>query len=131
MMCCKIRMAQCCSSPRVMPSGFPSVASSVPSGRLPGATILRGEWGYRGNVLTDWWMRKAVSPEFPNVRNNAYRVRAQVDVLMPGGENFSTKKYVFDEQLLESLGKNEGLTRAELQRTAKNVLNFILLRMKA
>ena len=94
-------------------------------------TILRQEWGYRGNVLTDWWMRKAVSPEFPNVRNNAYRVRAQVDVLMPGGENFSTKKYVFDEQLLESLGKNEGLTRAELQRTAKNVLNFILLRMKA
>ena len=93
-------------------------------------TILRQEWGYRGNVLTDWWMRKAVSPEFPNVRNNAYRVRAQVDVLMPGGENFSTKKYVFDEQLLESLGKNEGLTRAELQRTAKNVLNFILLRMK-
>ena len=94
-------------------------------------TILRREWGYRGNVLTDWWMRMAVSPEFPNVRNNAYRVRAQVDVLMPGGENFSTKKYVFDEQLLESLGKNEGLTRAELQRTAKNVLNFLLLRMKA
>lgn len=94
-------------------------------------TILRQEWGYRGNVLTDWWMRKAVSPEFPALRNSAYRVRAQVDVLMPGGENFSTKKYVFDEQLLESLGKNEGLTRAELQRTAKNVLNFILLRMKA
>ena len=93
-------------------------------------TILRQEWGYRGNVLTDWWMRKAVSLEFPNVRNNAYRVRAQVDVLMPGGENFSTKKYVFDEQMLESMGETEGLTRAELQRTAKNVLNFILLRIK-
>jgi hypothetical protein len=54
-----------------------------------------------------------------------------VDVLMPGGENFSTKKYVFDEQMLESMGETEGLTRAELQRTAKNVLNFILLRIKA
>ena len=92
--------------------------------------ILRQEWGYGGNVLTDWWMRRAVSPEFPEIRDNAYRVRSQVDVLMPGGESFSTKKYVFDEKMLESLGKPGGLTRGELQRSAKNVLNFILTRMK-
>ena len=46
--------------------------------------ILRGEWGYDGLVITDWWMQPAVDPDFPDVSNNAYRVRAQVDVLMPG-----------------------------------------------
>ena len=93
-------------------------------------TILRGEWGYEGNVVTDWWMRKAVSPEFPNVRNSAYRVRAQVDVLMPGGESYFKQEYEFDEEQLESLDKSEGLTRGELQRTARNVLKFVLSRMK-
>ena len=35
-------------------------------------------------VMSDWWMRYAPSPEFPQLRDNAYRVRAQVDVLKPG-----------------------------------------------
>ena len=93
-------------------------------------TILREEWGYEGNVLTDWWMRKAAMPEFPKIRNNAYRVRAQVDVLMPGGESFAQRKYVFDRAMLSTLGKKDGLTRAELQRGAINVLKFALLRME-
>ena len=90
-------------------------------------TILRGEWGYKGNIVTDWWMKKAVSPEFPLIRDSAYRVRAQVDVLMPGGESITQKKYVFDKKILSSLGQPGGLTRAELQRSAANVLRFILL----
>lgn len=94
-------------------------------------TVLRGEWGYQGNVVTDWWMQKCVSPEFPNVRNSAYRVRAQVDVLMPGGESFFKQKYIFDDEQLESLDQENGLTRGELQRTAANVLRFVLLRMQA
>jgi len=93
-------------------------------------TVLRGEWDYRGNVMTDWWMRKSASPEFPKVKNSAYRVRAQVDVLMPGGESYAKQKYVFDEEQLETLGQEDGLTRAELQRTAMNVLRFAILRMK-
>lgn len=89
-------------------------------------TVLRGEWGYEGNVMTDWWMQKSKSPEFPNLRNNAYRVRAQVDVLMPGGIKRTDKKYKVDGSLLETIGKPNGITRGELERTAKNVLNLVL-----
>ena len=86
-------------------------------------TVLRGEWGYDGMVMTDWWMRYAPSPEFPAIRDNAYRVRAQVDVLMPGGKRVGRKKP--DGTLLESLGKPGGITRGELQRTAANVIRAL------
>ena len=89
-------------------------------------TVLRGEWGYTGCVITDWWMQKAKSPEFPKLRNNAYRVRAQVDVLMPGDMGHIAKQYKSDGSLPETLGKPDGITRAELQRTAKNVLTLAL-----
>jgi beta-glucosidase len=87
-------------------------------------TVLRGEWGYEGNVITDWWMRMAVDPDFPDVHNNAYRVRAQVDVLMPGGvSHFASHG---DNSLLESFDKADGVTLAEIQRSAMNVLRFVL-----
>ena len=89
-------------------------------------TVLRGEWGYEGNVMTDWWMRKSVSPEFPKVKNNAYRVRSQVDVLMPGGISRVDKSYKVDGSLLKNLGKSGGITRGELERSAKNVLNLAM-----
>ena len=89
-------------------------------------TVLRGEWGFRGCVLTDWWMRRAKSPEFPKLRDNAYRVRSQVDVLMPGDMGHLAKAYRSDGSLLETLGKPEGITRAELQRGARNVLSLLL-----
>ena len=91
--------------------------------------VLRGEWGYKGNILTDWWMRRAASPEFPEIKDNAYRVRAQVDVLMPGGLTPVVQKYVFDKKMLATLGKKDGLTRGELQRTAMNVLRFAMERI--
>ena len=76
--------------------------------------------------MTDWWMRKSKSPEFPNLRDNAYRVRSQVDVLMPGGIKRTDNKYKVDPSLLETVGTRNGLTVAELQRTAENVLNMIV-----
>lgn len=91
------------------------------------STVLRKEFGFDGNVITDWWMRYAPSPEFPEISGSAYRVRARVDVLMPGasspvyrGEN------VPDKTLLETLGKNGGITRGEIQLVAKDVLSFTL-----
>lgn len=93
-------------------------------------TVLRGEWGFDGMVMTDWWMKKAKSPEFPLLRDNAYRVRAQVDVLMPGSMSHAEKRCRSDGTLLRPLGKDGGITRAELQRTARNVL-MLCLRLKA
>ncbi len=89
-------------------------------------TVLRKEWGFEGCVITDWWMQKAKSPEFPRLYNNAYRVRAQVDVLMPGDMGHLAKAYKSDVSLLKTLGTPDGITRAELQRTARNVLELIL-----
>lgn len=87
-------------------------------------TILRGEWGYEGNVMTDWWMKSEASHEFPQIRDQAYRVRAQVDLLMPGGGRLNKRKP--DGTLLETLGKADGITLGELQRTAINVLNSVI-----
>lgn len=86
--------------------------------------LLRGEWGYQGMVMTDWWMQKSASPEFPQLRDQAYRVRAGVDVLMPGGERVGKKQP--DGTLLETLGQPDGITRGEIQSVALHVLRFIL-----
>ena len=83
-------------------------------------TILRGEWGYEGNVMTDWWMQSEKSPENPAVKDQAYRVRAQIDVFMPGGARVTNRKP--DKTLLSSLGKPFGITLGEIQRSAMNVL---------
>lgn len=83
--------------------------------------ILRKEWGYKHLVITDWWTKKGKNPDFKGVDDNAYRVRAQADVLMPGGNRLGK----YDGTTLKSLKKG-GLTRAELQRSAKNVIAFLL-----
>ena len=88
-------------------------------------TILREEWKFDGVIITDWWMQKSASPEFPTLRDNAYRVRACVDVLMPGSPvGLQETEYISDGTLLETLGEPEGITKAELQRVAVNVLKF-------
>ena len=88
--------------------------------------ILRGEWKYEGNVMTDWWMRPSKSPEFPELKDNAYRVRAGVDVLMPGGSLFHFFSEKPDGTLLATYDKKDGITLGELQRTAKNVLKCVM-----
>ncbi|TFC61126.1 glycoside hydrolase family 3 C-terminal domain-containing protein [Cryobacterium sp. TMB1-7] len=92
-------------------------------------TILREEWGFEGTVITDWWMQRAVDPDFPAVADDAYRVRAQVDVFMPGGW-FDHVSGGFDasaaSSLLDSLARPDGITLGEVQRTARTVLQLVL-----
>ena len=80
--------------------------------------ILHDEWGYRGLTITDWWMQPGAAPEFPAITNDACRIRAQVDVLMPGE--------IQERTLVASLADPNGVTRAEAQRCAVNVIRFIL-----
>lgn len=86
--------------------------------------ILRKEWGFKGLVMTDWWMQYTHSPEFPEMRDNGYRVRAGVDVLMPGGKRTGGKRP--DGTLLETYGKKGGITLGEMQETAKHVLEVVM-----
>lgn len=89
-------------------------------------TILRGEWGYDGLVVTDWWMQYAPSPEWPDLTGNAYRVRSGVDVLMPGSRGFADRSRRPDGTLLKTYGHQNGITLGELQQSARHVLQFIL-----
>ena len=81
--------------------------------------ILRKEWGYDGLVITDWWMQPGSSREFPNIRNDAYRIRSGVDVLMPGE---------LKGRRVCALGNDPNcLTRGEAQEVAIHVLRFIAI----
>lgn len=86
--------------------------------------ILRGEWGYKGCIMTDWWMRSSKSPEFPEIRDQAYRVRAGVNVLMPGGGRAGRRRP--DGTLLKTLGHYNGITLGELQRNAAEILRYVM-----
>ena len=85
--------------------------------------ILRGEWGFGGCVMTDWWMKSARCPEYPKLKDNAYRIRAGVNVLMPGGDYIGKRK---PDGTVRAALKKGGLTMAELRRNAEEVLGFVL-----
>ena len=89
-------------------------------------TILRGEWGYTGNVMTDWWMQYSASPEFPKLKGNGYRVRAGVNVLMPGSKSFLSVRQKPDNTLLSTYKKPQGITLGEMQRNAAQVLQCVM-----
>ena len=90
------------------------------------STILREQWGYGGMVMTDWWMQHSKDPDFPQVWDSAYRVRAGVDVLMPGSTVDWLRKGK-DRSLLRSLAKPDGVGRGELQAVAARVLRFAMV----
>ncbi len=87
-------------------------------------TVLRKEWGYEGNVMTDWWMHPSKSIEFPKMRDQAYRVRSGVNLLMPGGDRVTNGKP--DGTLFATLGKPFGITVGEVQQSAKWILKSVM-----
>ena len=80
-------------------------------------TILRGEWGYEGFVMTDWWPTLApVKTDTINLKN---LVEAQNDVYMLTADVL-TCRYNIRESL-----ENGSITRGQLQRNAINILKYV------
>lgn len=98
-------------------------------------TILRKEWGYTGCVMTDWWQQSTNNPRY-FAADNALRVRAQTDVLMPGsgpgrGQGGQDRSILNSYENWVKAGSpadsiEAGLTLGEMQRGAENVLNFVI-----
>lgn len=80
--------------------------------------ILREEWGYTGMVMTDWWPK--LSKEESDKQNLRDMIIAQNDVYMPAQDAVT-----FNSNIDESL-ENGTLTCGQLQRNAKNILNYIM-----
>ena len=68
--------------------------------------ILRGEWGFKGMVMTDWW----------TAGEHYLEAKAGNDLKMANG---------YPESVMEALEKGE-ITHDEVYAAAKNILNMIL-----
>ncbi|MBZ7564924.1 beta-glucosidase [Klebsiella grimontii] len=89
-------------------------------------TVLREEWGFRGIVMTDWWatMNDPIDGGAASTHNTAAMIRAQNDLYMVVNNNGAEINAAGDNTLA-ALAKGE-LTLGELQRSAANILHFML-----
>jgi len=85
-------------------------------------TILRGEWGYTGFVMTDWWAYGNDEGGEGTIKNVAQMIRAQNDIYMVTRDS---KTNANDDNIMESL-RNGSLTRGECIRSASNLCRFLL-----
>lgn len=85
-------------------------------------TILRGEWGFNGFVMTDWWSDINERGGAPSKNNFAAMARAQNDVYMVCPDS---SKNLIGDNTLSSLEAGT-LTRGELQRNAANICRMAM-----
>lgn len=84
--------------------------------------VLREEWKYEGIVMTDWWATANWDGEDATKTNRAPMVRAQNDVYMCCADTEADMDVDNVKEMLE----NGTIVRYDLQRNAKNLLNFIM-----
>ncbi len=85
-------------------------------------TILRGEWGFDGFVMTDWWSTMNERGKNADPNDFASMARAQNDVYMVCADS---SKNTHGDNTLASLADGT-LTRGELQRNAKNICKMLM-----
>ncbi len=85
-------------------------------------TVLRGDWGYTGMVMSDWWthINEECQPETKT--DLARMIRAQNDVYMVCSNAAANHQR---DNLAEGLA-NGIVTRGELQRSAMNVCRYAM-----
>lgn len=84
-------------------------------------SILRDEWGYEGLVMTDWWPRTCYDESGNALETRELPVKAQNDLFMV---NVDAEKTAVEK--LADYIENGTVSREELARNAKNILNVIL-----
>ncbi|MCM1132600.1 MAG: glycoside hydrolase family 3 C-terminal domain-containing protein [Ruminococcus flavefaciens] len=82
--------------------------------------ILRREWNYTGITMTDWWAHINRRGGEPDMVDFSAMAMAQNDLYMVCADCVDN-----DDNTLESLASGD-LKRAELQRNARNICNFLL-----
>lgn len=88
-------------------------------------TILRGEWGYTGMVMTDWWasMNDVVEGGPESHQNTGDMIRAQNDIFMVVNNNGAEINSA-EDNTLQALEEGR-LTIGELQRSAMNICTLL------
>ncbi len=84
-------------------------------------TILRGEWGFDGLVMSDWWAAGSREGETCSSTCHAAMAEAQNDIYMVCSDCTDMEQ---DDMLAALCAKD--LKRGELQRNAGNILRFLL-----
>ncbi len=84
--------------------------------------ILRGEWGFDGVVMTDWWAVMNDYGASPSKTNFAAMARAQNDLYMVCLDAAVNST---GDNTLEALASGT-LARSELQRSAANICRFLM-----
>ena len=84
-------------------------------------TILRNEWHFDGIVMTDWWAKGNVEGQPGSETVHAPMVAAQNDLYMVCKDATDLSQ----DDVYEAL-RDGRITRGELVRNTKNILNFIL-----
>ncbi len=85
-------------------------------------TILREQWGYEGQVMTDWWAKCNDEGKPGERTNSAAMVRSQNDLYMVTADSLTNTS---GDNSVQGLAEG-AVTRGDFQRCAANICRFLI-----